>query len=352
MWRGPDVDADGSARPPLPNGAPAPDEVEQVEVEDEAELEGLVDLRPALIGLRGLKRVRSRASGKRSRSDVLFAAAWARLLTGEPVADVAAGVTGAALAATRLAALTLEDLTRCGVSEGEAEDLFAAAVAEAGVGVPDALRGEAAEAAATYANHAAVPSDTPAWLVALLDQPRAGATHPTRPRLYLEPAESHADHCLTTAVYAVLLSHRLGADLGTVFLIGLSHHLFNVELPDIGFTGDRLLHRFGLDRTVTDSAFEAAFRHVPEPLRGRIRAALRHTRRTDSPEARAFHAADVLDRTLEMAWHAETAGFRLADAVQGMNIVHEAAEQAWQRRVLEAAGLWSDWTGCGTGVSL
>jgi hypothetical protein len=192
----------------------------------------------------------------------------------------------------------------------------------------------------------------PAFVERLIAQPRAGATHPTRPRLLLEPAESHGDHCGTVAAYGVLLAPAFGADAEVAFMIGLAHHLFNASLPDVGFAGDRLLDRFGVAEGVTQAAFDKAFAQIPEPLRSQAREALSHTKRVDTPESRTFHAADVIDRTLEMAWHAESAGFDLSDAIGRMNIVHEAPEQALQRQVLEAAGIWSDWSQSATGETV
>ena len=192
----------------------------------------------------------------------------------------------------------------------------------------------------------------PGFVARLLDQPRAGATHPRRPRLYLKPAESHGDHCAMIAAFGVLLSDSFGSDPVTMYLIGMGHHLFNASLPDIGFAGDRLLAGLGLAESVTAAAFDRAYAQIDGPLRDRVREALTHTRRTDSPEARTFHAGDVIDRTLEMRWHAESAGFELRRAIHEMNIVHEAPVQALQRRVLEAAGVWDDWSGSAAGVAV
>ncbi len=294
--------------------------------------------------MNGLKRVRHATSGGASVVDVAFARGWTRLLAGENAEVVARSETAGLVAATKLAALDGRLLTLHGVTPDDARRVLAAAVEEAGVPkLADAVDAELS------------PVDwrrVPAFVERLVSQPRAGATHPTQPRLILEPAESHGDHCGMTAAYAVLLADVLDADAATVFLIGLAHHLFNASLPDIGFAGDRLLARFDLAEPVTKAAFEKAYRQISEPLQSKVRAALAHTKRTDTPEARAFHAADVLDRTLEMAWHADAAGFALSDAIGRMNIVHEAPEQAWQRQVLEAADVWHDWSQSATGETL
>ena len=316
-------------------------------------------LAPLLRQMNGLKRVRTAVTGSMSLVDKWFAIGWRGLLYDWEPADVAMRVTGSLVAATRLAGLDEGDLYDHGVGANEVERPFAAAVEDAGNGGvdPELLRDLRANVGlmdwfddpADDDNVKRNYREVPEFVAALIRQPRAGATHPSKPRLFLEPAESHGDHCGLTAAYAVLLSPAFGADVGVAFTIGLAHHLFNATLPDVGFAGDRLLARFGLAETVTAAAFDKAYAQLDEPLRSRVREALTHTRRTDTPEARAFHAADVIDRTLEMAWHAESAGFALADAIKGMNIVHEAREQALQRRVLEAAGVWDDWSGCPTG---
>ena len=69
-------------------------------------------------------------------------------------------------------------------------------------------------------------------------------------RVVVEPPESHGDHCLTVAVYGVLVAPVFGADPVAPFLVGLAHHLHNVVLPDAGFAGEVLLGA-ALDRVLT-----------------------------------------------------------------------------------------------------
>ncbi len=76
---------------------------------------------------------------------------------------------------------------------------------------------------------------------------------------------------------------------------------------------------------------------IPEELHDPIYSALAHTEHVDSPEARTFHAADALDRVLEIAWHAQTADFSLDVALDKYNLVHEGFAQDWQQRVLDAS---------------
>ena len=310
----------------------------------------LSELTPLLRQMNGLKRVRDPWAQLASLADRIFIRGWERMTAGEAVEDVALAETAQAVAAVTLSALDARVMEAHDATPDEASAVTQAAVERVGGGIDAGLRQRLFEAAARP-----VPRMTlhfPGYVEALINQPRAGATHPTRPRLFLEPAESHGDHCGITAVYAVLLSPHFGADAGTVFTIGLAHHLFNASLPDVGFAGDRLLSRFSLAEKVTAAAFEKAYAQINEPLRSHVRKALTHTLRTDTPQAKTFHAADVLDRVLEMAWHAESAGFELATAMGEMNVVHEAAEQALQRRVLESAGVWHDWSHSATGETL
>ncbi len=148
------------------------------------------------------------------------------------------------------------------------------------------------------------------------------------------------------AAYAVLVSPRFGGDPGTAFLCGLAHHLFNGSLPDAGFNGDVVMARAGVLAKVVAAAFAHAYAELDErrpELGRRVRAALAFTRQTDPAESRCFHAADVFDRVLEMAWFDRCAAFTLADAVVGLDVVHAAAEQAFQRQALAEAGIWTGW---------
>src|SRR3954447_26332603 len=133
-------------------------------------------------------------------------------------------------------------------------------------------------------------------------QPRAGATRPGHPRLILEPPESHADHCMITAVSAVLAGPAFRADPAVPFLAGLSHHFHNAVLPDSGFAGEMLLGRH-LEPVVTRLT-EEVMATLPDHLARACRAAREILPDTATPEAKAFHAADVIDRVLQMDHYA------------------------------------------------
>lgn len=295
--------------------------------------------------LRDLKRVRD-ARSPRSLAERQFGRAWARLAAGEPVEAVALGETAAAVAAVRLAGLDADVMRQHGLTEGEAADALRRAFDDVAGPVDAALRGRLRPSLGVLPY-----GEEPPFVDPLVRQPRAGATHPGLPRLVLEPAESHADHSFAVAAFGVLLAPPFGADPADVFLTGLSHHLFNTTLPDAGYAADALLGP-ALTERMAAAATERALALLPAGLQARVRDAIGRTReeRFGEPAARAFHAADVLDRVLEMEWHERSARFRLADALGEdtaagqLNICHAGFYQSFQRSVLYSAGLMSDTT--------
>ncbi len=177
----------------------------------------------------------------------------------------------------------------------------------------------------------------PPFVDALCRQPRAGATCPGRPRLVVEPPESHGDHCLTTAVYGALLAPVFGADPVPPFLVGLAHHLHNVALPDAGFAGEVLLgaHLEPVIATLERRELDA----LPSALALRLQDVLLLRADASVPEAQAFHAADVLDRVLQVHHHARAAAFTASQALVDLELVHEGPVQGFHDEVLAAAGL-------------
>jgi hypothetical protein len=121
------------------------------------------------------------------------------------------------------------------------------------------------------------------------------------------------------------------------FLVGLAHHLHNVVLPDAGFAGEVLLG--GALPQVMGTLEERELATLPAALGGRLREVL--TLRADAgvPEARAFHAADVLDRVLQVHHHARAAAFTAAQALDDLELVHAGPVQSFHHDVLAAAGL-------------
>ena len=139
------------------------------------------------------------------------------------------------------------------------------------------------------------------------------------------------------AVYGVLAAPLYGADPATAFLTGLSHHLHNAFLPDAGDAGDVLL---GDKLRPLMEVFRArAIAEMPEALHQPVRDALSAVYESDTPSAKAFQTGDVLDRVLEMEWHASSAAFTLSVALEDMDIVHPGPVQAFQQEVMREAGL-------------
>jgi 5'-deoxynucleotidase YfbR-like HD superfamily hydrolase len=285
-----------------------------------------------LAELGDLKRIRA-ADRVGTLAEQGFLRSWGALVAGTDPAVVALHETARALSATRLSAIDADVLCAGGMSAHSAGAVLrrtVRAIAEdAGL--------EGAEELAEAVGAPSQLSAPPAFAVVLCDQPRAGATARGHPRLVLEPAESHGDHCFMVAVYAVLLAPGYDADPGACFLAGMAHHLHNVGLPDAGFAGEATL---GPELEPLVSAFrERALMQLARPLRDRARAAARHAVEIETPEGRAVVAADVLDRVLQMRHFHQTAAFTLDQALDDLELVHAGPLQAYGNATLTAAGL-------------
>jgi 5'-deoxynucleotidase YfbR-like HD superfamily hydrolase len=287
---------------------------------------------PALRELNDLKRITS-AGREGTIATRLFRNAWCRLIAGALPMEVCEATVADALAAARLGDLDAEAMGAVGLVPSEIRRVRGAAMAQMVRQIPGAgvfVGGLDAPPVLSAA--------PPPFVEALAAQPRAGVTCPGKPRLLLLPPESHAEHCLMVAVYGALLARFYRADAGTVFLASLAHHLHNALLPDSGFTGEMLL----ADHLAP--AFEAAtnlaLARLEEPLRGRVTAARGILPDTSTPEGRAFHAADTLDRVLQTQWHLQAAGVTMAQVLGEMELVHDGPVKGFQDRVLAEAGIW------------
>ena len=292
----------------------------------------LAALRPLLTEVGDAKRVRV-ADAPGSLAEQAFARAWGRLVADEDEATVALSETAAAVARARLAGIDGAVLRTAGLADDEALDVLRRGFDEVAGPLDGGLRARLREALPL-----AVPTPQPPPLAERLNrQPRAGATAPGKPRVVVEPPESHGDHCLTVAVYGVLVAPVFGADPVAPFLVGLAHHLHNVVLPDAGFAGEVLLGS-ALDRVVT-TLEERELTALPGPLAERLRTVLRLRADAGAPESQAFHAADVLDRVLQVHHHARAAAFTADQALDELELVHAGPVQAFHLDVLAAAGL-------------
>jgi 5'-deoxynucleotidase YfbR-like HD superfamily hydrolase len=292
-------------------------------------------LMPLVRELCDLKRVRS-AGRAGSVAERLFAEAWARIAGGAAPEAVARGTIVAALAAARLGDLDAATLEAAGVPRAEAARILRRAAEEAAAPLDPGLGAwllgrDGADAPPT----AAAPP--PPFVARLAAQPRAGATCPGRGRLVLEPPESHADHCALVAVLGALLAPAWGARAETVFLAGLAHHLHNVLLPDSGFSGEVLLGEW-LEPAMAGATALALEELAPGP-RALVEEARRILPDAGTPEGRAFHAADTLDRVLQVEHHLRAAGTTMDFVLREMELVHAGPVKPFQDAVLARMGL-------------
>ncbi len=293
-------------------------------------------LLPLFRELNDLKRIR--VAGKDgSITERLFLRSWARLAGGEPLAAVALSETAAAVAAARLAGIDAGVLSAGGFAAGERLDVLLSGLNAVAAPLDAALQTALRDALCPDPLPDPEPILLPSFASLLAEQPRAGATRPGFRRVALEPAENHADHCGMVAVYGVLAAPLYGANPAQAFLTGLAHHLHNAYLPDAGDAGDVLLG--DKLRPLMDRFRAKAVAELPAVLHQPVRDALSVVYESDTPNAKAFQTADVLDRVLEMEWHANSAAFTLNVALEDMDIVHPGPVQAFQQKIMRDAGL-------------
>lgn len=297
----------------------------------------LAALCPLLGRLNDLKRIHLLGRSLTSRG---FQRAWVDLVNGVSAADVARRETAAALAAVELCGITPESLKRAGMPADRIAETFARGVDKAGAALSEAiradLRGRPLDAWAEPDHRKDLQS--PCFVSELLSQPRAGATHPTKPRLILEPAESHADHCYMVAVIGFLLAANSGSDPVVPFVAGLAHHLHNAVLADSGFAGEALLAA-DWSRMVEKLTADA-LGELPATLAKTVRGALHECLPSpETPAGRAFHAADVIDRVLEVVHYDRVSRFQLDTALVELELVHPGPFKLFQDRILAEVGL-------------
>ena len=292
------------------------------------------DVTVVLAELNDLKRVTS-AGHSGSIATRMFAEGWRGLVAGEAPRDLAWRFAGRALAAARLGDIDRSVLLECGASPREATDVLVGAAEAAGGELFRRSENELRDALA--AEPAVRDAELPAFVDRLARQPRAGVTCPGKPRVLLEPPENHAEHCLMVAVYGVLLAPGYDADPGRVFVAGLAHHFHNAGMPDSGFTGEMLLGRH-LDAMIARYA-DACLAELDPPLRALVSDARSILPDDATPDGRAFHAADVLDRVLQIQQYTRAASLTPERMLGEMELVHAGPVKAFQDEVLRRAGL-------------
>ena len=294
----------------------------------------LAPMVPLFWEIGNLKRVRP-AYLTVSFAEDLFLQSWKSIAGGADVRDVAIKIVADAVAAARLGAINADVLRRAELNETEIQTILERSFNLSSAPIEKNLRGELR--AALMCEFDAGETNAPPFAEKLARQPRSGATKPNAPRLIFDQPENHAEHIITVAIYAVLLAPYFDADVATVFLIALSHHFHNADLPDAGFAGEELLGEFLT--VIFSNLREQCLRELPINLHESIKRTFVLTENAASPEARAFHAADVIDRVLQMRHHAETNEFNLKYALEEMELVHAGAVQAFHYDVLRAASL-------------
>ncbi len=290
-------------------------------------------LLPLLREIGDLKRVTS-AGRPGSIAERAFGQAWAALAAGDAPEAVAFRIAAGCVAATRLGDLDADMLAALGLSGDEALDVRRSAKVPIADVLPRAVAGGRLEGLRGPAGPEAEP---PPFVRRLAAQPRAGVTCPGRARIVLQPAENHAEHCLVVAVYGLLLAPAYGADPAAVFTAGLAHHLHNAAMPDAGFTGETLLgDHLG---PVMERATGAALDELPPGLRREVVRAREILPDAETPEGRAFHAADVIDRVLEIDQHLQAARLTMGTVLGEMELVHAGPVRPFHDRVLVEMGL-------------
>jgi len=286
-------------------------------------------LRPLLVELNDLKRVHA-AGRTGSIAERLFAQGWGALTGGAPAEDVALDITAKALAAARLCDLDAAFLAAAGLDHAVAASILVAGFEAVTDSVEPSLRDSLRERLREPS--AVLPGPLPAFVSALAHQPRAGVTCPGKPRILLEPPENHAEHCLMVAVYGVVLSPFYRADPTLVFLAAMSHHFHNAAMPDAGFTGEMLLgdHLGPIMARTTQWALDELDPALRETVE-RARAVLPDDA---TAEGRAFHAADCIDRVLQIAQHLRAAGLTMDTVLDDMELVHAGPVKGFHDRVL------------------
>ena len=139
------------------------------------------------------------------------------------------------------------------------------------------------------------------------------------------------------AVCGVIACGHEGADTAEVFAVGLAHHLHNALLPDSGFTGEMLLGD-ALDGVIA-RARETALAELNLALASRLRTLLAVIGGDTTPEARACHVADVLDRVLEIDQHRRAARLTLGEVLGPYALVHDGPVRDFHALILQEAGL-------------
>lgn len=301
-----------------------------------ARAEKIFALVPLFREISNLKRIRAANLGDKSFAADLFERAWSEIKSGADGQTVALEITANAVIAASLGAINGEVLREAQLDKALIELIRLRAFDASAVSVNENLRGAMRDRIASTAE-SKTRSEAPNFVRLLIAQPRSGATKSGAPKRVFDQPENHAEHCLAVAVIGSLLAHEFGAAVETVFLIGLIHHFHNAYLPDSGFAGEKALGEFL--PTIFESFRRKCLTELPTNLHEKILKLFTEIETADTPEAKAFHAADVIDRVLQMRHHAEANEFTLRYAMEEAELVHAGAVQNFHYEILRAARL-------------
>ncbi len=290
-------------------------------------------LLPLLREIGDLKRIRS-AGRDGTIATRLFEAGWSAWLAGGAMEEVAMRVMAQALAAVRLGDLDLAKLDELGLSARESRAVLQRAIGEVAGALDPVL-------VAGLNEHLDAPlppaGELPHTIALLRDQPRAGVTGPGRPRVMLQPEENHAEHSFVVALYAGLLAPFYAADPARAFWHGMIHHLHSAAMPDAGYSGEILLGN-RLDGVI-ERARAIALADLPDGAAEICRDHLTAIGDDTTAAARAFHAADVIDRVIEIEQHLKRSGVTMALVLDDYGLVHDGPVKPFHDTVLHEVGL-------------
>lgn len=289
-------------------------------------------LMPLFRELGHLKRITS-AGRHGSIATRLFKQAWCALCAGDAPKSVMRQTVGAAVAAGRLGDLDSAKLVEIGLTAAETVGVLRAGFDAVGDVIEAPLAVELREALAGRLTSGPLPL----FAALLADQPRAGVTCPGKPRLMLLPAENHAEHSIAVAVYGVLVSAYYDADPVMVFLAGLGHHFHNAAMPDSGLTGEMLLGDLLGDVIVRLRGH--AMSELSSFLQAQMEDALKVIADDSTPEGRAFHAGDVIDRVIEIEQHVTSSRLTMDMVLHDYELVHAGPVKTFHDLTLREVGL-------------
>ena len=86
-------------------------------------------------------------------------------------------------------------------------------------------------------------------------------------------------------------------------------------------------------------ARERALAELPAALAADVRRVLLPIAGDATPEARAFHTADILDRVLEIDQHLRAARVTMDQVIGDYGLVHDSPVKPLQDRILAESGL-------------